>query len=93
MFAQKKIACTHYWIFGHNLEANIHLKEVYNLKEGKGNRGVASQWITSTNEVNVSLEELFLDLGNKLSTRLFLFCSAKYEIDLTLNFILSVHNA
>jgi hypothetical protein len=43
MFAQKKKIMQHYWTFGHNLEANIHLKEVYNLKEGKGNRGVASQ--------------------------------------------------
>jgi len=73
MFAQKKIACTHYWIFGHNLEANIHRKEVYNLKEGKGNRGVASLRITSTNEVNVSLEELFLDLGKNYLQDFFYF--------------------
>jgi len=87
----EKNSCTHYWIFGHNLEANIHLKEVYNLKEGKGNRGVASQWITSTNEVNVSLEELFLDLGNKLSTRFFfiLFCEIWNWLNSEFHFISS----
>ena len=90
-FAQKKNSCTYYWIFGHNLEANIHWKEVYNLKEGKKNRGVASQWITSTNEVNVSLEELFLDLGNKLSTRFFfiLFCEIWNWLNSEFHFISS----